>query len=130
MRAETKLKKVDFLSKQHPLEQHATFNLAAHFIFCKQILRKLQKMYPLIQMCHFYANHYILNNILKKKRQTKLLSPPSTTTSLSIKQDFMFSGLHVSSSLTTHFPQCELIMRQAVIKMFALIVHRVIRCGL
>ena len=35
-----------------------------------------------------------------------------------------------NSGRSTHFPQCELIMRQAVIKMFALIVCGVIRCGL
>lgn len=53
------------------------------------------------------------------------------------KQVVLFSGLFLSHMcaipevrLNHSFSQCELIMRQAVIKMFALIVFRVIRGGL
>lgn len=50
------------------------------------------------------------------------------------KQVALFSGLFVShvieARVNLSFSQCELIMRQAIIKMFALIVCRVIRCSL
>lgn len=108
-----------FLSEQHPLEQHRTFNPAPHSHCCSP----------------WTAESYT-SGVDSPVTTASCKKPKSLSIPLNVKmrKSDKLTGLFLSHicmitevRLNHSFSQCELIMRQAVIKMFAFIVFRVIR---